>query len=104
MPNNPEHTWWSTRMVGQECARTHRLIDSYSAILGKTHRTFYHDPISAMIVADIAEGPQCRSAALNHLMVDQLYNKPDSKIFMEMMRLADKPTKSDSANVCSLDR
>ena len=40
-------------MVGNECARTHRLIDSYSSILGKKHRTFYHDPISAMIVADV---------------------------------------------------
>ena len=91
-------------MVGQECARTHRLIDSYSAILGKKHRVFYHDPISAMIVADVAEGPQCRAAALNHLMVDQLYTRPESKIFMEMLRLAEKPTKSDSANVCPIER
>jgi hypothetical protein len=91
-------------MVGNECARTHRLIDWYSAILGKKHRTFYHDPISAMIVADVAEGPQCRAAALNHLMVDQLYTRPESKIFMEMLRLAEKPTKSDNANVCILDR
>ena len=89
-------------MNGQECARTHRLIDSYSAILGKTHRTFFHDPISAMIVADVAEGPQCRAAALNHLMIDQLYTKPESKIFMEMMRLTDKPTGEDNAKVCSL--
>ena len=91
-------------MVGDECARTHRLIDSYSAILGKKHRVFYHDPLSAMIVADVAEGPQCRAAALNHLMVDQLYTRPESKIFMEMLRLAEKPTKQESANVCSLDR
>lgn len=91
-------------MVGQECSRTHRLMDSYSAILSKKHRTFFHDPVSAMIVADVSEGSQCRPAALNHLMIDQLYNKPDSKIIMEMIRLADKPTKSDNANVCIIDR
>ena len=89
-------------MNGQECARTHRLIDSYSAILGKTHRTFFHDPISAMIVADVAEGPQCRAAALNHLMIDQLYTKPESKIFMEMLRLAEKPTGEGNAKVCPI--
>lgn len=91
-------------MTGRECARTHRLIDSYSAILGKKHRVFYHDPVSAMIVADVAEGGHCRSAALNHLMIDQLYNNPQSKIFMEMVRLAEKPTKQDSANVCLIER
>ena len=88
-------------MVGHECARTHRLIDSYSAILGKSHRRFFHDPVSAMIVADVAEGVHCRSAALNHLMIDRLYGSPDSKIFMEMVRLAEKPTKED-ARVCPL--
>ena len=54
-----------------------------------------------MIVADVAEGPQCRAAALNHLMIDRLYTKPESKIFMEMMRLAEKPTK-EAARVCPL--
>ena len=91
-------------MVGQECSRTHRLIDSYSAILGKKHRTFFHDPVSAMIVADVAEGVHCRQAALNHLMIDRLYDNPDSNIFMEMIRLAEKPTKQDNANVCILDK
>ena len=91
-------------MVGQECSRTHRLIDSYSAILGKKHRVFYHDPVSAMIVADVAEGVQCRSAALNHLMIDQLYADPQSKIVMEMIRLAEKPTKEDGAKVCIIER
>ena len=91
-------------MVGQECSRTHRLIDSYSAIMGKSHRTFFHDPVSAMIVADVAEGVQCRSAALNHLMIDRLYARPDSKIFMEMIRLAEKPTKEDGARVCVIER
>ena len=89
-------------MVGHECARTHRMIDSYSAILGKSHRRFFHDPVSAMIVADVAEGVQCRSAALNHLMIDQLYARPESKIFMEMIRLAEKPTKEDGIRVCQL--
>ena len=91
-------------MVGQECSRTHRLIDSYSAILGKKHRVFFHDPVSAMIVADVAEGVHCRSAALNHLMIDQLYSNPESKIVMEMLRLAEKPTKEDSAKVCIIER
>ena len=104
MPSNPEHNWWSKRMVGQECARTHRLIDSYSAILGKKHRTFFHDPVSAMIVADVAEGVHCRPAALNHLMIDKLYANPESKIVMEMLRLAEKPTKEDNAKVCIIER
>lgn len=82
-------------MVGLECERTHRLIDSYSAILGKKHRDFFHDPISAMIVADISEGHQCRRAALNHLTVDKLYNNPETKLIMEMIRLAEKPIKKE---------
>ena len=83
-------------MVGIECERTHRLIDSYSAILGKKHRDYFHDPFSAMMVADMAEGSQCRVAALNHLTVDRLYSNPETKIFMEMIRLAEKPTKEES--------
>lgn len=83
-------------MVGLECERTHRLIDSYSSILGKKHRDFFHEPISAMIVADISEGPQCRRAALNHLNVDKLYSKPETKLVMEMIRLSEKPVSKEN--------
>ena len=99
LPNNAEHVFWSKRATGINCERTHRLIDSYSAILGKKHRDFFHDPFSAMIVADMAEGPRCRVAALNHLTVDKLYSSPETKIFMEMIRLAEKPVKQEPSNL-----
>jgi hypothetical protein len=42
-----------------------------------------------MFVADQADGPQCRPAALNHIAVDEAYGKPETKIMMEMVRLTE---------------
>jgi hypothetical protein len=42
-----------------------------------------------MMVADRADGPQCRAAALNHLYVDQAYAEPSTKILLEMIRLTE---------------
>jgi hypothetical protein len=88
-PNLDSHVFWSERAVGLRCEATHRLIDSYASILGSHHRIYFHDPMSAMFVADQADGPQCRAAALNHIAVDEAYGVPETKIMMEMVRLTE---------------
>ena len=102
MPNNPVHSWWSERATGMKCEKTHRLIDSFSSIKGKQHRQWLHTPIEAATVALVSEGPECIPAALNHLYIDQLYNTPQTKIAMEMIRLSQKPSKEapDTQNGC----
>lgn len=87
MPNNPVHIFWSRRATGRECARTHRIIDSFSSTKGKAHRELFHDPMSAALVATVVEGPRCVAAAQNHLLIDRLYGDPNTKIVMEMVRL-----------------
>lgn len=89
MPQLDSHTFWSERATGLRCEATHRLIDSWSSVLGSHHRVFFHDPMSAMMAADVIEGPECRAAALNHILVDQVYNEPSTKIVMEMIRLTE---------------
>lgn len=89
MPSLDGHVFWSERATGLRCEATHRLIDSYASILGSHHRVYFHDPMSAMVVADQADGPQCRPAALNHIAVDQAYGNPETKIMMEMLRLTE---------------
>lgn len=89
MPSLDGHAFWSERATGLRCEATHRLIDSWASVLGSHHRVYFHDPMSAMIVADAADGPQCRPAALNHILVDQAYGVPQTKIMMEMVRLTE---------------
>ncbi len=44
-----------------------------------------------------SEGPECIAAGLNHLLIDQIYNDPYSKIVLEMFRLANKtPPESEA--------
>jgi len=100
MPSNPSHSFWSERATGMKCEKTHRLIDSFSAVKGKKHRNWLHTPLEATAVAMVSEGPQCIAAALNHLYVDNLYNKPETKIAMEMIRLAQKPTSKPERAGC----
>lgn len=95
MPLNEIHKFWSQRQTGHQCERTHRLIDSFSAIKAKSHRQWLHDPLSAATVAMTAEGSQCVAAALNHILIDKLYDQPESKIVLEMTRLAEKPTREE---------
>lgn len=89
LPTGDIHSFWSERAFGTRCEATHRLIDSWSSILGSKHRIYFHDPVSAILVADRADGPQCRAAAVNHLYVDQAYEDPSTKIMLEMIRLTE---------------
>ena len=104
MPTNAIHGFWSERGTGLKCLRTHRLIDSFSSIKGKQHRNWLHTPLEAAAVAMVTEGPQCIPAALNHLYVDTMYNSPETKIAMEMIRLADKPTPPEKVGCYVRDR
>jgi len=83
------HAYWAKRYTGLACPRTHRLIDSWSSVLGSKHRVYLHDPRTATAAADVADGPHCRPAAINHLLMDEIYNNPELKIVWEMMRLTD---------------
>ena len=94
MPTGKIHEYWAKKYTGLACPRTHRLIDSWASVLGSKHRVYLHDPRSAIAAAEVADGPQCRDAAINHLLMDEIYNDPELKIVWEMMRLTDtaKPT------------
>jgi len=65
-------------------------MDSYSSTKGQKHRQWLHGPLTAAVAAEIADGPHCIPASQNHLFVDRLYDNPETKIIMEMIRLGDK--------------
>jgi len=90
MPNNSVHLFWAENMTGLKCERTHRIIDSYSSIKGHKHRQWFHTPLTAAVAAEIAEGPHCIPAALNHLLIDRWYDNPSTKVALEMMRLSQR--------------
>ena len=90
MPSNDVHTFFSERVTGLRCQRTHRIMDSFSSVKGKQHRQWFHTPTEAAAVARVVEGAHCVPAALNHLYVDKMYAEPSSKIVLEMLRLAEK--------------
>ena len=90
MPQNPVHVWWSNYMLGLKCERTHRIIDSYSSVKGQKHRGWLHTPLTAAVAAEIADGPHCVPAALNHLLIDRWYDDPNMKVALEMMRLSQR--------------
>ena len=98
MPSGNQHTYWSKRYTGLDCPRTHRLIDSWSSVLGAKHRVYLHDPRTAAAAAEIADGPQCRGAAINHLLMDEIYKDPELKIVFEMMRLTDTAAETPDPN------
>ena len=77
-------------MLGVKCERTHRIIDSYSSVKGQKHRQWLHTPLTAAVAAEMADGPHCIPAALNHLLIDKLYDDPDTKVALEMMRLSQR--------------
>ena len=74
------------------------MIDSFSSVKGNKHREYFHDPVSASAVAQISEGAACVPAALNHLYIDQLYGNANTKIVMEMTRLAAKQPAEPTAH------
>ena len=80
MPTGTVHEYWSKRYTGLTCPKSHRLIDSWSSVLGAKHRIYLHDPRTAAAAAELADGPQCRGAAINHLLMDEIYKDPELKI------------------------
>lgn len=87
MPNFNEHVFWSEYYLGLRCERVHRALDVFARTKGSQHRDYFHDPLSASLVANRLEGPHCIPAALNHLLVDEFYADPDMKAAMELVRL-----------------
>ena len=56
MPSRRVHKKLSRIISGDDCERTHELIDYPYRFLGRKHRILFHDPISASVIGYISDG------------------------------------------------
>jgi len=72
MPSRRTHKKISKIITGEYCDITHQIIDYPVKYLGRGHRNFLHDPISAGIIGLLAEGYKGLVSAESHIVVDRL--------------------------------
>jgi hypothetical protein len=79
--------------VDRECFgkaywKIHRKMDAPVLLLGKKHRVLFHDPVSAMAIADLCfpGDPNARNAALMHIELDEMCTtNPQRKKQLEIL-------------------
>src|SRR3990172_13045971 len=72
MPNNAEHCEDSLRRYGKTFSELHKWMDEPSAILGKGHRKYRHDPITTPKESKALFGENADNACLDHIRLDEL--------------------------------
>ena len=72
MPGHRVHAFVDREFFGKAFWKIHRIIDEPVFFLGKRHRELFHDPVSAVAIADqcYPGDPNARSAAILHLQLD----------------------------------
>jgi len=78
---------------GKSYYKIHKEMDWPYKILGKDHRKFFHDPLSAPIIAErcYPGDPNAIEAAYLHILLDQLCSEnPEYKKSLEKLALLDK--------------
>jgi len=72
MPSREIHEIFDEMFIGKKMSKVHKIIDSPSVFLGKRHRIFFHDPLSAMIIGGLVGGRDGIVSAILHLMADNM--------------------------------
>jgi hypothetical protein len=93
MPGWGVHAYADRVCFGKSYYKIHREIDWPYKFLGKDHRKFFHDPLSAPIIAEkcYPGDPNAVEAAYLHILLDQLCsNNPEYRKLLEKLVLLDK--------------
>lgn len=78
---------------GRSYYKIHEEMDWPWKILGKDHRKYFHDPLSAPVIAEhcYPDDPNAVEAAYVHILLDQLCSEnPEYKKSLEKLALLDK--------------
>ena len=93
LPGWDVHAYADRVNFGKCYYKLHRVMDWPYKILGKDHRMYFHDPVSASIIAqDCYPGdPNAVEAAYLHILLDQQCSQdPEYKKLLEKLALLDK--------------
>jgi len=93
VPGWDVHAYADRVYFGRSYYKIHREMDWPYKILGKDHRKFFHDPISASIIAEqcYPGDPNAEEAAFLHIILDQLCSEnPEFRKLLEKFALLNK--------------
>ena len=74
LPSHKVHCYVDRTLFGRSYWRVHRQIDMPYLFLGKKHRVLFHDPFTAIAIAQrlYPGDPMAEEAALVHLHIDSV--------------------------------
>ena len=93
MPGLDLHAYTDRACFGKSYYKIHREMDWPYKIFGRKHRQFYHDPISAAIIAEecYPGDPDAVEAALLHILLDKTCSaNPEFKKLLKQCAILDK--------------
>lgn len=93
MPGWNVHTYADRIYFGKSYYKIHKEMDWPFKIVGKGHRQFFHDPLSAYIIAEqcYPGDPNAVEAAYLHILLDQTCSEnPEFRRQLEKCALLDK--------------
>jgi len=73
MPSRKIHKLVDKIVFGRSFEEVHKIKDSMSSILGYKHRVYFHDKLSALVLASMSDNPlQVYLASILHDVLDKL--------------------------------
>jgi len=73
----------SKLLLGSSHDEVNKIMDLPARLVGKGHRAFLHDPLSAFIL--FGDDPEKFKAALLHILVDEVSKDPRVKKVLESL-------------------
>jgi len=72
MPSRRVHELFDLLFLGRRYSKVHRTLDAPSKMLGQSHRSLLHDPMSAMLIGAVLTGDMRGAlSALLHIWTDK---------------------------------
>jgi len=93
LPSWDTHTYADRVNFGKSYYKIHKEMDWPYKIFRKDHRKFFHDPLSAAVIAErcYPGDPNAVEAAYLHILLDQLCSEdPEYRKLLEKLALLDK--------------
>ena len=90
MPSPRVHAYVDRMLFGKAYWRVHREMDKPVKILGRLHRRVFHDPLSAIAIAEreYPGDPLAVRAALHHIWLDNICSWDPE--FRELLEAAER--------------
>lgn len=86
LPDLQTHKNISKLLIGEECEITNKIIDYPVRFLGRNHRIFFHDPISAALIGILTGEENGMYSALLHLVIDKYSTNQLAKLVIEYLK------------------